>query len=150
MEFGAHAHAASTLPATEDVSAIAAVLLSADGEADGWQSEVFEALTRTSSATHLHFVLPPATSLALHIGCSLSGAFGAFTGELPAAADTATVVETVAAQLTSTRRGWSWSENPFALAHSKCFRRTPRYVVGIRRRPLYGLWLRALHYQPLR
>lgn len=150
MEFGANAHAVPTLPTTENVSAIAVVLLSADGEADGWQSEVFEALTRTSSATHLHFVLPPATSLVLHLSCSLSGAFGAFTGELPTPADTATVVETIAAQLVSTRRGWSWSEDPFALAHSKRFRRTPRYVVGIRRRPLYGLWLRTLHYQPLR
>ncbi|MDJ0396340.1 hypothetical protein QMK17_23835 [Rhodococcus sp. G-MC3] len=149
MEFGAHAHAVPTLPATGSITAIAAVLLTAGGEDDNWEAEVFEALSRTSSATHLHFVLPRATSLALHLGCSLSGAFGAFTGEVPVNADADTVVEKLAAQLVSTTRGWSWSHNPSVLAREKNLRGKPCYIVGFRRRPLCGLWLKALHYKPI-
>lgn len=143
-------HGMTTLPAVESASAVTAVLLSASGEFDDWEGEVFEALCRTHSQTHLHFILPPPTNLSLQLCNSMSAVFGAFTGVVPEYTSAEAVVEMLAANLASSGRGWSWAESPAVLAKATSAATTPRTVLGARRRPLYGLWLRALKYTPIR
>lgn len=142
-------HSMTTLPAVESATAVMAVLLSSRGESDGWEAEVFEALCRSHSHTHLHFILPPPTNLSVQLCNSMSAAFGAFTGALPEYAGADDVVEKLAIQLASSGRGWSWAESPSVLMRAKGTRSKPRSVLGRRRRPLFGLWLRALNYQPI-
>lgn len=142
-------HSMTTLPAVESATAITAVLLSSRGESDAWESEVFEALCRTHSGTHLHFILPPASSLPIQLCTSMSAAFGAFPGELPQYSDADGVVEHLATHLASSGRGWSWAENPSVLRKAKGLKSKPRSVLGTRRRPFYGAWLRALDYTAL-
>lgn len=142
-------HSMTTLPAVERATAVMAVLLSSRGESDDWESEVFEALCRTHSHTHLHFILPPPTNLSVQLCNSMSAAFGAFTGVLPVYTSEDSVVEKLANHLASSGRGWSWAESPSLLMKASSAKSKPRSVLGSRRRPLYGLWLRALNYQPI-
>ncbi|WP_072803609.1 hypothetical protein [Rhodococcoides yunnanense] len=139
-------HDPATLPAIDTAHSVAAVLLSAFGETDGWETEVFEALCRTPSQTHLHFVLPPATDLLVQLCTSLSGAFGPIVGDVPKYSTKERVVQSLADQLADSRRSWSWSESPSVLTRSRAVKSKRRYLVGASRRPLYAATLRAHGY----
>lgn len=131
------------------VDSVAAVLLSSTGEHDEWESEIFDALCRTSSSTHLHFIMPPSTEVMQQVATSLTGLGGAVTGEFPRYLDFEAVFNCVATALASTGRSWSWSENPTPLTRSTRACGLPRYLVGAGRRPLYGLYLRSVGYSAI-
>lgn len=143
-----HEKGSTFAPALVKADAVAAVLLSSSGESDGWETEVFDALCRTHSNTHLHFVLPPPTDLFVQLCTSLSGAFGPITSEMPRYSSADDVVDGIAASLASSGRSWSWSESPAALTRAAGTRGKRLLLVGGARRPVYAVWFGLIGYRP--